>query len=196
MLEAALRVIADQGYRALTHRAVAREAGVNLSLTTYYFKDLSQLVAEAFTHYKDALHREAGGYLQAALDYLDRFDKAALADAAVRREIADSLARTMTDYLEHHIREHPQGVAVEMTFFFDLHLDESQRELAHKLRSRFLADFVAVCRRLGTAEPETDAELIMGTLQHLECQAIAVPGQFRPDTISRQLSRLMRALVA
>ena len=40
ILKATLEVLAQQGYTAITHRAVAKQAGVNYSLTTYYFKDL------------------------------------------------------------------------------------------------------------------------------------------------------------
>ena len=196
ILEAALRVIADRGYGAATHRAVAAEAGVNLSLTTYYFKDLGEMLAQAFIHYKEQLHRDAGSQWRAVFDHIGRLDAADLADAGVRRELAESLARRLADYLENHIRCPPQGVAVEMAVFFDLHLHESQRELAYKLRSRFLQDFIEVCRRLDTADPATDAELIMGALHRLECEALAVPGQHRPDTIFRQLRRLLTALLA
>jgi len=44
ILEAALRVIAERGVAATTHRAVAEEAGVPLSATTYYFESLDDLL--------------------------------------------------------------------------------------------------------------------------------------------------------
>ena len=42
ILAATLRVIASEGVRGTTHRVIAKEAGVQLSLTTYYFKDLNE----------------------------------------------------------------------------------------------------------------------------------------------------------
>ncbi len=48
ILEASLNIIVRDGIRAVRHRAVAREAGVPLSATTYYFKDLSDLIADTF----------------------------------------------------------------------------------------------------------------------------------------------------
>jgi TetR/AcrR family transcriptional regulator, regulator of biofilm formation and stress response len=47
ILEAALRVIAERGVPAATHRAVAEEADVPLSATTYYFESLDDLLEGA-----------------------------------------------------------------------------------------------------------------------------------------------------
>src|SRR5436305_14948559 len=47
IVAAALRVLRDQGIGSLTHRAVAREAGVSLALTTYHFATKENLIAEA-----------------------------------------------------------------------------------------------------------------------------------------------------
>src|SRR5690554_1035828 len=49
ILEAALRIIVREGIRNVRHRAVAKEADVPLSATTYYFKDISDLIADTFT---------------------------------------------------------------------------------------------------------------------------------------------------
>ncbi|MDX5297823.1 MAG: TetR family transcriptional regulator, partial [Gammaproteobacteria bacterium] len=40
ILEAALRIAAVDGIRGIKHRSVAKEAGVPLASTTYYFKDI------------------------------------------------------------------------------------------------------------------------------------------------------------
>jgi DNA-binding transcriptional regulator YbjK len=47
ILEATLRVIGEGGVKAVTHRAVAQEAGVALASTTYYFDSKGALVEEA-----------------------------------------------------------------------------------------------------------------------------------------------------
>ena len=194
ILEAALRVIAEQGYRALTHRAVAKEAGVNLSLTTYYFKDLGEMLSEAFVHYKEGLRRDVDAHWQTMFEYLDQFDDKLLKESEVRRQVVEKLARSLADFIENQIQHQAQGVAVEMTFFFDLHLDESQRELAYKLRNRFLEGFIKLFRRLDSPDPDADAELILGTLHRLQCQAIAVPKLYSSEMFYRQTYRLLSAL--
>jgi DNA-binding transcriptional regulator YbjK len=47
MLDAAVALVARGGPRAVTHRAVAAEAGVPLAATTYYFSSRDDLVAQA-----------------------------------------------------------------------------------------------------------------------------------------------------
>lgn len=47
ILEAALRVISERGVDAVSHRAVATEAGVPLASTTYYFESLDELLEGA-----------------------------------------------------------------------------------------------------------------------------------------------------
>ncbi|MFG1694556.1 DUF952 domain-containing protein [Nonomuraea sp. NPDC049309] len=48
LLDAAVHLLTDGGFAAVTHRAVARHAGLPLAATTYYFTSRDQLIAEAF----------------------------------------------------------------------------------------------------------------------------------------------------
>ena len=50
ILEATLRVIGRSGRQAVTHRAVAEEAGVPLGSTTYYFESRDDLLRQALEH--------------------------------------------------------------------------------------------------------------------------------------------------
>jgi DNA-binding transcriptional regulator YbjK len=47
ILDAALRLVARGGPRAVTHRAVAAEAGVPLAATTYYFASRDDIIGQA-----------------------------------------------------------------------------------------------------------------------------------------------------
>ena len=59
ILEATLRLIVREGMRGVRHRAIAQEAGVPLAATTYYFKDLSDLIADAFNLYAEDTLRDS-----------------------------------------------------------------------------------------------------------------------------------------
>lgn len=48
LLEATLRIIARDGIRSVKHRAIAKEAGVPLAATTYYFDDIDSIICDAF----------------------------------------------------------------------------------------------------------------------------------------------------
>jgi TetR/AcrR family transcriptional regulator, regulator of biofilm formation and stress response len=54
ILEAALRVIAERGVSAVTHRAVATQADVPLASTTYYFESLDELLEGALLKFVNA----------------------------------------------------------------------------------------------------------------------------------------------
>ena len=51
ILDAAMRIVVRDGVRGVRHRAVAAEAGVPLSATTYYFKDIDDLLNDTFAQY-------------------------------------------------------------------------------------------------------------------------------------------------
>jgi DNA-binding transcriptional regulator YbjK len=48
ILYATLRILGREGSAAITHRAVAEEAGVPIAATTYYFSSKEDLLREAF----------------------------------------------------------------------------------------------------------------------------------------------------
>ena len=47
ILDATVRIVTSEGLGAVTHRAVAKEAGVPLAATTYYFSSKDELIGEA-----------------------------------------------------------------------------------------------------------------------------------------------------
>lgn len=61
ILDATLAVIIDHGISGLSHRIVARTAGVPLSATSYYFGTIDELIEAAFT---EAVERDAARFLQ------------------------------------------------------------------------------------------------------------------------------------
>lgn len=54
LLEATVDVIAERGIAGVTHRAVAAEASVPLSSTTYFFDSLESMIGQAIAHAMDA----------------------------------------------------------------------------------------------------------------------------------------------
>jgi DNA-binding transcriptional regulator YbjK len=53
IIEATIRLIGREGVDGVTHRAVAREAGVSLSSTTYHYTSRDEIVSEALRHVAD-----------------------------------------------------------------------------------------------------------------------------------------------
>ncbi len=196
ILEATLRVIAKQGHRSLTHRSVAEEAGLNYSLTTYYFKDLDELIAEAIRFYIERGEPEIGLVWSEVFNYLDQFTKAEMRKRVVREEICDYLTQTACNYMLHQIQAKPEGLIVEMTYSFDAHVAPELRQLAREYRSHLLQGFSALCQRLGSPSPELDATLCLSTLQRLEYQGLVNPEELGREEIYRQMHRQMQWLLA
>jgi DNA-binding transcriptional regulator YbjK len=72
IIEAALEVIAEHGAASTTHRKVAEVAQVPLGSLTYHFKDLDELLAEAFSRLAD----EVATKLESSLAKADGKEKA------------------------------------------------------------------------------------------------------------------------
>src|SRR5690554_5750724 len=100
ILEAALRIIVREGIRNVRHRAVAREADVPLSATTYYFKDISDLISDTFRLFAErAMEEVIEPFRAQAFALLDQFDSSRLRDAAEREKLFDSLSEITAFYL-------------------------------------------------------------------------------------------------
>ena len=128
LLDAVLRVLAREGAGGITHRAVAREAGVPLAAATYYFANLDDLYVSAlrrateeqvelFTSLESGnLHR----FAEVLHDWVYRDRGAAIATyelmfLAMRRDALRADAERWYLSLEHAIDpagEHPERTRV------------------------------------------------------------------------------------
>jgi DNA-binding transcriptional regulator YbjK len=195
ILQATLRLLATQGRQGVSHRAVAKEAGVSLSLTTYYFKDLAEMQIEALRLHKFELYEALRPYLieyDATVEQMER-DQAAGDWEAVGRGVRH-LADRICAFVLNQVAERNEGLAIEMAFFFDLHMPEYFRQVAFELRQKFVEEIAALCAALGSPDPQADAELITGTIQRLQYEALSVPEHTNAERIKAQMQRLLCSL--
>jgi DNA-binding transcriptional regulator YbjK len=175
ILGAVMTVIARDGVRGVTHRAVAAEAGVNLSLTTYYFVDRYDLVACAFRAFVDQVHAELEGGWDGVFRHLEKLRRARRG-AAGRAALRDYVTERIVEYVSRKIEENPLGLAVEHHFFFEALLDPRLVDLAAAHRARLVAPLVRLCEFFGSAEPRLDADLLFGTIIRIEYESLLEPG--------------------
>jgi AcrR family transcriptional regulator len=153
ILDATLRVIAREGVRGTTHRAIASEADVQLSLTTYYFKDLNELISLAFRSFMDGDYGALAEQWQKAFKYLDQFSPDDLADSVTRGRIIDYCTK--------------------------LH------------RRRLLRPVISFCEYFNPTDPETDANLLFGTITRLEYEALtSAPDDVDYKSIRNEIRRI------
>ena len=186
------KTIAELGLRGVTHREVARRAEVQLSLTTYYFADIEELMLEAFALFST---RSRPGYEQAwsgIFDYLESFSRSDLRRTDVKEAVCEGLAQRATDYLVAQIMEKPIGLAVEQNFFTAARLSPDIQTLAEEHRANLLKPLVSLCGTFNRNDPEVDAELLLDVITTLEYAAMSMP---RDDFDSERLKRLIRRQV-
>lgn len=197
ILQAAMKVIAREGIRGTTHRAIASEAGVQLSLTTYYFKDLPELISETFRLFMERDREDLAERWSKAFAYLDRFSEEEFADLRVQKRITDYLTRQIVDHVRDNLENTPEGLAIEHHFFFEALMEHELIELTELHRQRLLKPLVRFCAYFNPMYASTDAELMLGTITRLEYEALLVePKHIDYRKIRRQVRRMVSWIVA
>jgi DNA-binding transcriptional regulator YbjK len=189
ILHAALRVMARDGLRAVSHRAVATEAGVPLAATTYYFSDLEDLVTEAFLHWSEAQLRVVGTFHAAALDVVQRTGEPRPAQAG----IVEALADAASDYVVDQVRNHRPDRVLEFAFLHEAARLPRLRAAVHERHTQdrhFLEQFHAAA---GSPDPALDAQISFSLLLGLEKAALlADPEALDRDSVRDVLVHYLR----
>ncbi|MEM7413288.1 MAG: TetR family transcriptional regulator [Myxococcota bacterium] len=178
ILDAALGLIARQGFAAVSHRRVAAAAGVPLGSTTYYFESREHLLREAFRRYLAQTSAELADGARAlkerptlarALDYLLAYTEREVADRAV----------IVTEY--------------ELVLFAAR--DGSLAEELHAWYDAMVADLAEVLERLGARTPFDAARAVFQMVRGYELEALT-RGEPRTADLRRRLETLLTSYLA
>ena len=116
ILQSARTVISKNGIKGTTHRAVAAEADIQLSLTTYYFKDIKELVREAFILSSKESIENNDLVWESVFQHLTKYTKMELRKVNARKALRDELVTIASEFLYEQIVFKPVGLAVEQVF--------------------------------------------------------------------------------
>jgi DNA-binding transcriptional regulator YbjK len=180
ILDATLALVGRKGAGAVTHRAVAEEAGVPLAATTYYFASKNDLLRETLAFAAEA-DRETTDKLARALAGVD--DPKAL---------ATTLADHVNDWL---------GVGRPVVVsHYEISLEGARRpELAEIDRAwtdRYVATLAEPFARLGSEDPTRDAWLVVSTIEGMVFNELSGPRpRFEREILRPTLERLVCALL-
>jgi TetR/AcrR family transcriptional regulator, regulator of biofilm formation and stress response len=181
ILEATLQLIGRGGSAAITHRAVADEAGVPLAATTYYFASKDDLVRSAF-----ALVVEE--------------DVAALAGARIVRDgespTPGAVARRLARLLTSRLTDQRSTLLIQ----YELELEAARRpELAEMSRAwtaAYVETITPALAALGSRSPADDAWLLITSVGGIELELLASNVPRADARLRASLERLTRALSA
>jgi DNA-binding transcriptional regulator YbjK len=163
VLDAAVEVIAEHGLEGVTHRAIAKAAGVPLSTTSYFFASLDDLIGAAVTVIADEVLEAVDSLVSEASGFTGT-------DVPV-----DEYIERLLDVV---IAPRPRQVVVQ----FEAYLGTTRRpDLVDPVR-RIVEGYehaaTTVLSALGAAEPEKVARHLIALLDGFALQRIAHP---RPD---------------
>ncbi len=196
ILEAALRIIVRDGIRNVRHRAVANEAEVPLSATTYYFKDIQVLIADTFTLFAErAMEEVIEPFSEQAFAALKQFDSAALQDPERRNQLIDMLAEMTVSFINNEVTDKRDHLMAEQAFLHEAVLDERLQELARTYQDKQVQVLRQVCEELQTPDPVQDAEIVMASLYFIESQLLADPGSLDEEALRARVRHLLQLLV-
>ncbi len=182
IIEATIRLIGREGVDGVTHRAVAREAGVSLSSTTYHYASRDEIVSEALRHVAD--------------QEIERIARDAEALAGGHADVP-SIARALTAWLAEQVRG---DELVRVRAGYHLQLEAARRP---ELRAIHVAWGQAVqglaervLRAAGSPRPHTDASILSSAIDGLRLDEVTAP---RPGFERRAypvIERLLSILTA
>jgi DNA-binding transcriptional regulator YbjK len=141
ILEAALRVVAEQGVAAVTHRAVAAEADVPLASTTYYFESLDELLEAALFMFVNAEAERLG----AVAESLEGTELQPLEAAKLfRAELEDGSVAQFQLYLEASRRPRLREVARRCLDLYEAAAQSALRSAGAEHPGSYARAFVAL----------------------------------------------------
>ena len=182
IIEATIRLIGREGVDGVTHRAVAREAGVSLSSTTYHYASRDEIVSEALRHVADL--------------EIERIARDAEALAEGHADVP-SIARALTAWLAEQMHG---DELLRVRAGYHLQLEAARRP---ELRAIHVAWGQAVqglaervLRAAGSPRPHTDASILSSAIDGLRLDEVTAP---RPGFERRArpvIERLLSILTA
>ncbi|AJD48916.1 TetR family transcriptional regulator [Isoalcanivorax pacificus W11-5] len=193
ILEAALRIIIRDGVRSVRHRAVAKEADVPLSATTYYFKDITDLIADTFTLFAEqAMHDVIEPFRDQAFALIDGVP-AQMSDEQ-RQSLLATLAEMTAAYVINEVHNMRDHLIAEQAFLHEALLDERLRELAAVYKQKQLDVLAGACERLGSKEPVLDAEVFFAVLYGIEQDMLAAPDKYTEADVRARVAHTLEMM--
>ncbi|MGS0544313.1 TetR/AcrR family transcriptional regulator [Pseudomonas parakoreensis] len=168
ILDAAMRIVV----RAVRHRAVAAEAGVPLSATTYYFKDIDDLLTDTFAQY---VERSAAYMAKLWINnegLLREMVVSGDGSPESRSQLADDIARLMADYVHRQLVNRREHLMAEQAFRQEALLNPRLADLVRSHQQILLQGTCQLFQVLGSREPQQDAKVLTAIIGRMEYQGL------------------------
>ena len=181
ILDATLAIVGERGLEAVTHRAVAEQAGVSLGAISHYHESREDLLREALRHTAETA---VAGLERLALDLQTRiFD-------------TDDWIDAMAGAIAEDLRRNRVGQLAQFELLLAAARDPALRDLSRAWRLAHLRVAEVGLRAAGSPSPELHARLLVAAATGLMLKQLAYPERsFGPADMAQPLRELVRALV-
>lgn len=172
ILISAIEVLAFNGVKGTTHRAIATHAGLQLSLTTYYFKDIQELIHQAFKLNSVRILSRSDKTLEAGFIAITKIEKKELKKAATKQKLCEQLSDIASQHLINNIKNHAISLAVEQMMFTEVQISPKLRLLSQEHELSQLAPYEHMCGFFNKYTPELDAKIIYSVFAKLQYEQL------------------------
>jgi DNA-binding transcriptional regulator YbjK len=182
ILQATLRILGREGSAAITHRAVAQEAGVPVAATTYYFSSKHDLLREALQLHAE---KEAERVADAT--------RTLVGDGPLT---VDVLAEHLADFVDYGLRTGRRALIAEYELLLQAARDPDLEPLSRVFYDRIRHQLEETLSELGARDPRATALLIMAVLAGLEVDNLATPTtHLSRDELRQLIGQLLHGLL-
>jgi DNA-binding transcriptional regulator YbjK len=199
ILEAALRIVIREGVRGIRHRAVAKEADVPLAATTYYFKDIQELINDTFTLYAEQALEVVNQFAMRLYEPLAGAEGKSFVEAmASATDMSEIIAENMTQYAVEQITQHRDALIAEQAFRYEAILSPHLRKLGEVHKLALMQKLTDLLELMQSPNPAADATIVISVLHRIEYEGLLVePENLDQDairsTLLRQLNLMLNA---
>ena len=178
ILEAALRIVIREGVRGVRHRAVAKEADVPLAATTYYFKDIQELINDTFTLYAEQALEVVTQFSKRLYEPLENGQGKSVVEALNSDEdMTDVIAVSMTEYVIEQISQHRESLIAEQAFRYEAILNPHLRKLGEFHKIALMQKLTDLLTLMQSAHPAEDATIVISVLHRIEYEGLLLESE-------------------
>lgn len=193
ILLSAIEILATHGIKGTTHRAIASHADIQLSLTTYYFKDIQELVQQAFELNSSLMRASTDNILQKAFNEFENIDKASLRKVSVKTELCERLSQMTAQHLFNHVENNEAALAVEQLMYTSVQVTPKLQQLAKEHEESQLVPFAVLAKYFNNKDPEIDANIMRTIFTQLEYSQLPLkPSERSIEPIQLVTRKLLR----
>ncbi len=204
ILTATLDLIASNGLSNLSHRTIAKAAGVQLAMTTYYFGTLENIIEESFDFYlaetqpfRDTLKAETESLFRAHMQSASQSHENNVNHEKYSHSITQylhKLAEFITDYIAFGANSRTRHLAIECQFVFQQNATETMKAKVKALNQMIIELVTPTCRQLGSTAPEIDAQLMVHIIRQFELTSVNAGGDINRQLLIKAIYRLVSGL--